>query len=148
MSNSLITPNLGLTVPTVGSPEYGTGLTDFALLCLAFVALDLSKGNVQHLTVAGAIALKPGNVFLNTGTAGAFTLALPTAGLPSVGGNDGQELTIFAQDAFAYTVTTPANGYNDAHHIATFGAAAGDSISLVAYGGFWWVKALNAVVIS
>jgi len=150
MAHTLVLANSGAVVPTTGAPDYGGGATDFALLCLALAALDACVKNVapQHLTAAGAVSIKPGNVFLNTGTAGAFTLALPTAGSVASGGNDGQEMAFFAEDAEAYTLTTPTSGYNDAHHIATFGGAAGDSITVVAYNGFWWVKSLNAVVIS
>jgi hypothetical protein len=120
-----------------------------ALLTAALLLLDSQKNNVQHITAAGAIAIKPGTVMLNTGTAGAITLALPTAGLPAAGGNDGQELSIVAVDAEAYTVTTPASGINAVHHVATFGGAAGDSMRLVAYNASWWVAdGLNGVTIS
>jgi hypothetical protein len=121
-----------------------------ALLTAAFLLLDGQKDNVQHLTVAGAIAIKPGLVMLNTGTAGAITLAPPVAGLPAAGGNDGQAITIVAEDGEAYTVTTTAvNQINGNKHIATFGGAAGDSMRLIAYNAIWWVaEGLNGVTLS
>lgn len=138
-----------MVLPGTTSPDNTNSADTIALLTAALLLLDSQKNNVQHLTVAGAIAIKPGLVMLNTGTAGAMTLALPTAGLPSAGGNDGQELSIVAEDAEAYTVTTPSDGINGVHHVATFGGAAGDSIRLVAYDGSWWVAdGLNGVVIS
>lgn len=97
-------------------------------------------------TVAGAIALpthiEEQTILLKTGTAGAFTLALPTAGI------QGAELQIVALDSEAYTVTTPANGINNSLHIATFGGATGNSVLLRAVGTTWIAVVLSAVVIS
>jgi hypothetical protein len=47
---------------------------------------------------------------------------------------------IVAADAFAYTVTTPTNGINASKHIATWTAAVGNSLCLVAYGGSWYTN--------
>jgi hypothetical protein len=138
-----------MILPGTTSPDVTNSADTIALLTAALLVVDSQKNNVQHLTAAGAIAIKPGTVMLNTGAASAFTLALPTAGLPSAGGNDGQELILIAEDAGAYTVTTPANGLNGNHHIATYGGAAGDSIRITAYAGSWWVGgAANGVTIS
>ena len=150
MSATQTSANLGMVLPGTTSPDMTNSNSVIALLTAALLLLDSSKGNIQHLTAAGAIPIKPGTVMLNTGTAGAMTLAPPVAGLPSAGGNDGQDLTIIAEDAEAYTVTTTAaNQINGNKHIATFGGAAGDSIRLVAYNGVWYAgDGLNGVVLS
>jgi hypothetical protein len=150
MSITQTSPNLGMVLPGTSSPDVTDANNVIALITAALLVVDASKGNVQHLTAAGAIAIKPGTVLLNTGTAGAMTLAPPVAGLPGAGGNDGQDLTIIAIDAEAYTVTTTAvNQINGNKHIATFGGAAGDSIRLVAYNGVWYVgDGLNGVTLS
>jgi hypothetical protein len=99
---------------------------------------DESAGQFALYTAAGAIT-PGGTAFLLGGAANAMTLALPVAGPLSSGGQDGVKMTIDAGDAFAYTVTTPASGLNGSLHIATFAAAVGNNIELVAYNGSWYV---------
>ena len=139
MSRTITLPNSGAVVPSTGSPEYGGGGTDFALLCLAIAAVDNVRGNVQHITAAGAVTITNGKVFLNTGAASAITLPTPVAGPPSVGGNDGQELQFVALDGFAYVVSTAANIINGNKLHATFAGVIGDSFIATAYGGLWYV---------
>ncbi len=114
------------------------------------IAVELDEANnfgVAEYTGAGAIA-PGGKAFLKTGTAGAMTLPLPLAGAQSAGGQDGMAMIITALDAEAYTVTTPADGYNGADHVATFGGAIGDSILLLAFGGTWLVTQNNGITLS
>jgi len=96
-----------------------------------------SAFGIEADTVAGAIAIKEGTVFIGSSGALAMTLVAPTAGLPSAGGDDGKELTIIATTAHAHTVTTPANKINANKHIATY-AAVGDAMTLVALNGVWY----------
>lgn len=139
MSHTLVLPNSGAVVPTVGAPDYGGGATDFALLCLALGTIDGANNNVQYLTAAGAIAVKGGKVFLKATAAAAMTLANPVAGSRASGGQDGLSIVIMALDAYAYTVTTAANKINGADDTATWAAAIGNNIELVAYNGAWYV---------
>lgn len=141
-------PNLGMVLPGTTNPDMTNSDMTIALLTAALLVLDGARGNVQALTAAGAIAVKPGYVGLKAGSAAAMTLAAPTAGLPGAAGNDGQELLIVAEDANDYTVTTPSNGINGNKHIATFGGAVGDSIRLAAHGGVWYAVELNGVTLS
>ena len=104
--------------------------------------------SLTEYTAAGAIAEKQGTVFLKTGTAGAFTLAAPTAGNPAADGDDGKRLLIVAEDAKAYTVTTPASKIAGGNDTATFGGAIGDLIELVAFGGVWYAANLINVSLS
>lgn len=99
-------------------------------------------------TAAGAITQKEGTVFLKAGSAAAMTLVAPTAGLPAAGGDDGRSLTIVSDDANAYTVTTPANGINGSKHVATWTAAEGNAIKLIAYNGAWLATMLNGVTLT
>lgn len=95
---------------------------------------------------AGAISIPTDlvnvNIGLVTGTAGAFTLALPTLQ------QEGVELTITALDAEAYTVTTPSNGINGADHIATWGGAIGNTARLRAVDLVWSLIFANGVTLS
>lgn len=114
------------------------------------VATQLDEANflaVAEYTAAGAI-VPGGKAFLKTGAASAFTLALPLAGAQLTGGQDGAVMKIVAVDAEAYTVTTPANGLNGADHIATFGAAVADNVTLEAFGGVWYVTGNTGVTLS
>jgi hypothetical protein len=104
------------------------------------IAVQLDEANnfaVAEYTVAGAIALG-GKAFLKTGAASAMTLAAPTPGAQNSGGQDGLRMSLVALDAFAYVVTAPADSINGADDTMTFGAAIGDSIELLAFGGLWY----------
>lgn len=145
MSHTLVTANLGLVVPTTGAPDYGGGATDFAQICEALEAIDAAwppsvAHTPQHITAAGAIAVQDGKVFLQTGAASALTLANPTAGSPGAGGQDGVKLEIIAIDAYAYVLTTASDKINGADDTATWAAAVGNSIVLVAFNGVWYVE--------
>ena len=144
--------NLGLNLPTAGNPDLGSGGTTTDQIVAAIKAHDALFGNVDIITAAGAIplaAVLSGYVGLKAGAVVAVTLAAPVAGSIASGGNDGQEVTINSEDAYAYTVTTPANAINGNKHIATWGGAGGDSIVLVARNGVWWQKgAANGVTLS
>lgn len=137
----------GLTLPGTSSPDVTDSVDVIALLTAAILAID-ARGTIQEPAAAGAIAVAGGRVLLKAGSAAAMTLAAPAAGLPSAGGQDGLDFLIISTDAYAYTVTTAANGINGNKHIATFGGAAGDSVRLVAYNGVWYASELNGVTLS
>lgn len=94
----------------------------------------------EPLTIAsgdGAIAVYSGVVVITKGSAAALTLAAPTANV-----HDGYRLTIVSNTAFAHTVTQTTPGFNGggtASDVATYGAAAGNTLELVAYNGRWLV---------
>lgn len=96
----------------------------------------------------GAIAFtEPRNTAkLTKGSAGAYTLAAPTAA------QEGYRLTIIGQSAFAHVVT--ATGLLDdgvtggAKNAATFGAFVGTSLELLAINLKWHVIAQNVVTIA
>ena len=140
MPSTQTTANLGMVLPGSASPDDSNANDSIALITAALLVVDGAKAatSVQHVTAAGAITITSGRVFLQAGSAAAITLAAPTAGPPGAGGNDGQVLSIIALDAFAYTVTTPANKINGADDTATWTAAVGNNIELVAYGGVWY----------
>lgn len=100
---------------------------------------------IEELTVNGAITIKMGTVFLNKAGVLAATLASPTSGA-----DDNKELTIIAMQAQANTVTLTAgfNGGGTASDVATFGGAIGDSMTIVAYKGVWYVKNLVNVTLA
>lgn len=86
----------------------------------------------------GAIGIKEGIAILTPSSPTAFTLAAPTSGT-----DDFKELTIFAANGIVHTVTNSSPGFNNggaASDIATFGGAAGDGFTVIAYLGIWFVK--------
>ena len=111
-------------------------------------ALDeLNNLAVAQYTAAGAIT-PGGKAYLKAGSAAAMTLALPIAGAQLNGGNDGMVTKIIAQDAYAYTVTTPANGINGNKDTATWTAAVGNTLTLEAFGGEWYATGLQGVALT
>src|SRR5690348_7387465 len=143
----MATTTLGMYVLPTTSPDYEGGTSPVAQLSANFSTLD-AKHSVEVDSADGAIALKEGTVLITKGTAAAMTLALPTAGLPSAGGDDGKTLRIMSTTAAAHTVTTPSSGLNGASHIATFAAAIGNCIMLVAYNGSWWKLSATGITMS
>lgn len=87
----------------------------------------------------GAIGIKDGVAIITKGSAAALTLAAPTAGLPTAGGDDGRQLNIVSTTAFAHQITCPANKINGNKLSATLAAAAGSAVKLVAYQGVWYL---------
>lgn len=92
----------------------------------------------------GAIASTSGVVMLTKAGVAAMTLAAPTAGT-----DDGKVLHIVAATANAHTVTHTAGfGAGGALlDVATFGGAVGDNMTIVAYGGKWYVLNLLNVTL-
>lgn len=85
-----------------------------------------------------------GLVRITKGSAGAYTLAAPTVE------ENGKTLTIVSNGAYAHTVTQASPGFNNAggtQDVATFAAAIGNSISLIASNGVWIVTNLQGVTL-
>lgn len=100
---------------------------------------DIRTGvNVRPSVIAvnaqAAIPVNSGVYVITKGSAGAYTLAAPVSGQ-----DDGKEILIVASTAFAHTVTVPANKFNGTLHIATYGAAIGNNLNVVAYQSVWYV---------
>jgi hypothetical protein len=93
---------------------------------------------LQEVGASGAITIGAGKVIINGAGVVALTLALPIAGAPSSGGQDGNTLQILSATAHAHTVTTPANGINGADDTATFSGTLPNVLELTAYNGKWW----------
>ncbi len=121
-----------------------------AMLATGFNSIRTSGMQYSGATGAKAISPYAGSAFLTKSTAGTdYTLAAPISGLGINGGDDGTELTIITTTAAAHVVTVGAGLINGATNgKATFTAAIGNSVTLVASGGVWYVKALNGVTIS
>jgi hypothetical protein len=86
----------------------------------------------------GAILDTEGSAVITKVTAATMTLAAPIAG-----DDDFKQLTILSISASAHTVTNTSPGFNNGgagSDVATFGAAIGNSLDLVAYQGVWYVS--------
>lgn len=90
----------------------------------------------------------PGVAVITTAGVDATTLGTPAAGQPGAGGIDGLYMWVISATANAHTVTTAAGKINGNLHVATFGAAAGNHIVLVASGGIWYMVAQKGVTLS
>jgi hypothetical protein len=134
MSN---TANRNLAKLSTNAAEYEAAGPWATVLHPLIDEVDAQGGAVKY-TAAGptAVTIKEGNVTIGGSGVTALTLAVPTAGTIASGGDDGRLLRFMAVTAHAHTVTTPANGIDGAHHIATF-AAAGDKLELLADNGIW-----------
>ena len=116
-------PSPSTVYPGVLSPDAIQKLGGSALVLLAAsTALDPHTAN-RYMITKGSIA--------------ALTLAAPTAGV-----DDGMGISIFSSTAFAHTVTATGLLVDGAGHVntATFPAAGGGALDLVAYNGKWYVQ--------
>lgn len=127
-----------------------TNLTDLTVdsLTLGSTSLPYPASNtVQAVVAAGAITIKHGVVTMAKTVAGAMavTLAQPTATT-----DDYKVLDILNLQAQANTVAIAVTGFGNggANFIkATYGAAIGNSMQIMAYQGFWYVIGLNGVTL-
>ena len=103
---------------------------------LDFSTLNIKDGpEVFTYSASGAINVRPGKHIILGGAARAMTLALPALD------QDGMELVIVGGSAQAHTVTS-TGGFNaggTASDVATSQAAIGETLHLVASGGYWLV---------
>lgn len=95
--------------------------------------------NRQVMANSGAVVIKSGTVLIAKAGVAALTIADPTSGVA-----DGVEMTFISTTAQAHTLSNAAgsgfNGGGGATDVGTFGGAKGDGITIVAYGGVWYVK--------
>ncbi len=84
---------------------------------------------------SGAIGIKVGQAIITKSSAAAvMTLGLPTPTL-----DDNKILRVIATTAQAHTVAVDTNGFDGSAKLATFGGAVGDSMTMIAYQGVWYV---------
>lgn len=119
-----------------------TNLTDLYLERLTIGADQLG----QAMTVNGLIAIDQGVVTLGKAGILAATLAKPTATT-----DDFKLLTVTSLTAFAHTLALSAGTFGDGgagYTTATFGAAAGNSITLLAYQAQWYIVGYRGVTLA
>lgn len=107
---------------------------------------DKTEGGQTEYLTDGAIAIANGTALLTKGSAGAYTLAAPTAA------QAGTRLRIISQTAFAHVITA-TNLIDDgvtggAKDTATFAAFAGAAIELEAVNLKWAVVGKNVVTVA
>lgn len=85
---------------------------------------------------------------ITTGSADLTTLAAPTAGDPSTGGDDGKIIRFTSTTAFAHRITSTGNLQTGTSSTAsvTLAANAGASVTLKAYNGKWQIIGSNGTL--
>lgn len=87
---------------------------------------------VKAFAADGAITLVAGGIaVLTKGSAGAYTLAAPSA--------DGIVLIIVAGSAQAHVVTVTGMAAGSGQDVGTFGGAINDGAVLVSYNSLWYI---------
>jgi hypothetical protein len=97
--------------------------------------ISTARTPVVVVSADGAISVPNGNTVYMVTKAGvaAMTLVDPTAGT-----HDGLILTFVSTGAHAHTIDLVTGINGGAADVGTFGGAAGDSVSIVAYAGVWY----------
>lgn len=100
------------------------------------IALASADGAISVVDVAKAVIVTKAGVC-------AMTLADPATA------DNGKVMMIVSSTAYAHTVTntTGFNGGSTASDVATFGAAAGNSLILLAYAQRWYAISLTGVTL-
>jgi|ERR1700722_265959 len=107
----------------------------------ALGALDAPYKVVALALTTAVIGNPQGGKYFFTGSAiDAVTLAAPTAGLPSAGGNDGQSITFTDTVGYAHTITCGAGIIAPSHHLATFNGTVGSFAKFESYNGVYYVS--------
>lgn len=110
----------------------------------ALVAADVpARAGAAKLT-DGAIAVSDSDIFITKGSAlGASTLATPTATT-----HDNWTMTITSTTAFAHVITVETGKVNGAAAtgITFTSAAIGDSVTLKAWQGIWYIVATRGTI--
>ena len=92
----------------------------------------------QVISGDGAITVQNGSVVLTKGSAAAITIAAPTSA------QAGMVVTVLSTTGFAHVIT---GAFNAAGTTATFGAAALNRVTLLAYNLRWYViDSLNVTI--
>ena len=78
----------------------------------------------------------PGCVAITSSVVNALTLAAPLPGVQPMG-DDGKTLFVVSINAQAHVITCPSGALLGGKHLATFAAAVGNQIVLIAYNGVW-----------
>lgn len=99
--------------------------------------------SVVNYAASGAIAQKSGVVTISKAGVAAMTLAAPTSGA-----DDGKELKIISLTAFAHTVVGAVGYSGGSNKTATFAAAIGNLLRLIALGGVWYQLPSTGITIS
>lgn len=100
----------------------------------------------QALTDSGAISIKQGVVTLNKAGVIAATIAKPTATT-----DDFKRVTIVSLTAQAHTVAVTAGSFGNGGagaDLATMAGVAGDSLSLMAYQGQWYITGSKGITVT
>lgn len=126
---------LQLNKPLFGTnPQLGADLD-------ALDAAITTPRTVTNYAANGAIAQKEGTVTISKGSAAAMTLADPTTGAQAGGvGDDGRDLTIVSKTAFAHVITIAGGIAGGSNNTITLGGAVGDTVSLKAIAGKWYLR--------
>lgn len=121
-----------------------TNFTDLTVTSLT--ETDSENPSAQTLTGDALISIKQGVVVLNKAGVIAATLAKPTAGT-----DDRKRLTVTSITAQLHTLALTAGTFGNGgagFTTATFGAAAGNSISLIAWNGEYYITGLRGVTLA
>ena len=121
-----------------------TNLTDLTVDTLTIGAVPLTNV-VQAMVDTGDISIKQGMVTLNKTGAIAAALANPIATT-----DDYKRLTIASLSAQTHTVTC-TGGFGNAgtgEDVATFTAAIGACLDLIAFQGYWYVAGQHLITIA
>lgn len=108
--------------------------------------LPVVPAPVVVVSADGPIPIINGTVILTKGSAGAQTLAAPTAA------QEGTRLTVISGSAFAHVIAATDKLHDGvtggAKDTATFAAFQGASITLIAYNLLWYLEGKNLVTIA
>jgi hypothetical protein len=120
-----------------------TNFTDLTVESLTIGGVHLH----QDLASSGAITIKMGIVTLSNNSAPvAATIAKPTTIV-----DDFKRLTVSSLTTQAHTLAVGSGSFGNGgagEDVATFDAAIGSSISLMAYGGEWYITGKQGVTVA
>ena len=133
-------------VNPMGLVQFGAFTVETAQLIQHYIDAP-ADALIQVAASDQAITIPEGTVLITKPvTAAHLTLATPTAGARSQGGEDGNMLRLVPIVQNAHVITTSTNGFNGNHSILTL--VPPSSGLLFAYNGIWYLVTNNAGTLS
>lgn len=139
-STTMTFPTTSATIARTDAANTFTGVQTFSSLPVFSAGIRTGAAKLTD----GAIAASNSDIFITKGSAlGASTLATPTATT-----HDNWSMTITSTTAFAHVITVTTGKVNGAAAtgITFTSAAIGDSVTLKAWQGIWYIVATRGTI--
>ncbi len=132
---------IGVVKDLVYATDASSAVANYALVAPVY---DRPNGGVvQVASASGAVTIKESTVYITKAGVAALTIADPTTGVA-----DGTTMVFISTTTNAHTLTFTTGPNGTSTHLATFGGAKGDGLTITAYAANWYIVTKTNVNLS